>query len=464
MIRTIILTAAALSLAVPASAQSISQSELEERYDRALAAGYVALFTCGAIANAERSGQMRSLESVREWELTGIYPRIADIAADMEPRLLRDADGRLALVEVDWADDMAARFAEVRGDEGCALAPIGLSPSMPETVAVSAEATETVSGWVAPMIGPATASRPLDEELEAAFDGTYGEDARTTAVIVRGSVLQRVRYAPGFNANTPQRTWSVAKSIAATFVGAAVHRGEADVEAPLVYDDWRWDERRVITIDDLLRMASGRYSDTPGNRTDPLYMGGSGVEETASNWPLLHEPGAVFRYANNDTLMAVKAIEDSFDTVDAADFLEQIGMDDTVAETDWAGDYILSSQVWATAPDLVTLGQLHLDDGVLPDGTRVLPEGWVDYISNPAGPQPGGSRNWGYGAGWWLLNQSEGIPADTFMAAGNRGQYIVVVPSRDIVIVRRGEDPAGGSGFDIESFTRDVLAALRQRR
>lgn len=65
----------------------------------------------------------------------------------------------------------------------------------------------------------------------------------------------------------------------------------------------------------------------------------------------------------------------------------------------------------------------------------------------------------GYGAGFWLMNKSEGVPPDTFAANGNRGQYVVIVPSRNVVIVRRGEDPVGAR-FDIVAFTRDVLAAL----
>ena len=186
-------------------------------------------------------------------------------------------------------------------------------------------------------------------------------------------------------------------------------------------------------------------------------MGGALVAESATGWPLLHPPGTVFRYANNDTLMAVKAIEDSFDTYDPADLFADIGMTGTVAETDWGADYILSSQVWATAPDLAKLGQLYLDNGVTRGGKRLLPENWRDYVSAPSGPQP--DSDFGYGAGWWLLNASEGIPPDTFAAMGNRGQFVVVVPSRDVVIVRRGEDPTG-SRFDIVAFTRDVLAAI----
>ena len=225
-------------------------------------------------------------------------------------------------------------------------------------------------------------------------------------------------------------------------------------------EEWRDDARRAITIDHLLRMASGRYSDTPGNRTDPLYAGGSTVEETATNWPLIHEPGTKYRYANNDTLMAVKAITDTDKSVEPADFFAAAGMVHTVAETDWVGDYILSSQVWATAPDLAALGQLYLNDGVAPDGMRLLPENWLEYVSASSGPQPEGS-NFGYGAGWWLFNDVEGVPADTIAALGNRGQYLVIVPSRDVVIVRRGEDMVG-TRFDIAAFTRDVLAALEE--
>ena len=172
---------------------------------------------------------------------------------------------------------------------------------------------------------------------------------------------------------------------------------------------------------------------------------------------MIDEPGRTYRYANNDTLAAIQAITPSFQASPPADLFGKIGMTHTVAEIDWRGQYILSSQAWTTARDLAKFGQLYLDDGVLPSGERILPEGWADYVSSPNGPQPDGPL--GYGAGFWLFNKSEGIPPDTFAAMGNRGQYVVIVPSRDIVIVRRGEDPVG-SRFDIAAFTRDVLVAL----
>lgn len=242
-----------------------------------------------------------------------------------------------------------------------------------------------------------------------------------------------------------------------------MHHGDVTVGASAGLGSDESDPRRAITIDDVLRMASGRYSDTPGNRTDPLYWGGTSVTERAQNWPLIHDPGTIYRYANNDTLAAVQAIAPFLEKHPPSEFFEQTGMSFTVAETDWQGNYVLSSQVWSTATDLARLGQLYLNDGVLPDGTRILPENWREYVSTPSGPQPEGT-DWGYGAGWWTFkrpegNAFEGIPDDAFAARGNRGQYLVVVPSKDLVIVRRGEDMVG-TRFDIAAFTRDVIAAI----
>jgi len=299
----------------------------------------------------------------------------------------------------------------------------------------------------------------LDAVVSRTMDAGYGEGSKTTAVVIlQNDRLVAERYAPGFGENTPQRTWSVGKSIAGTLIGAAVQRGEADVNAPAPIADWsrEGDPRAAITLDQLMRMASGLTSDTAGNRTDALYFGGVGIDEQATTWPLIAPPGTRFRYANNDTLLAALAIAPTFERHPPAELFRRLGMNDTWAETDWRGNYMLSSQVWTTARDLARLGQLYLHDGVV-GGERILPEGWRDYVSTPSGPQPTGEQ--GYGATFWLMNRSEGVPPDTISANGNRGQYVIIVPSRNIVIVRRGEDPAG-KRFDPIAFTRDVLAAL----
>lgn len=463
------LFAAAPLAPLPAFAQS--QTELDAHYDRALAAGYKALFLCSAIANAELNGATRTPESVMEWELTGIQAPLNEIVGELEHQLYRDEDSALYAVTVHWGDETAPRIALHETGAGCSIQPIGYNPAFLAMEEVR-DGDRNLSLVNAGGTGMEQLDRPgirLDDLSSsynqhinvagAAISNEYGADARTTALIIveRGSIVGEL-YRSDFEMLVPQRTWSVAKSIAATLVGAAVYRGEADVSKSAGLGEVERDPRSEITIDQALRMASGRYSDTSGNRTDPLYFGGATVDEVAVDWPLINEPGSTYRYANNDTLAAVQSIEHTFADHPPASLFEALGMTHTVAETDWQGNYILSSQVWSTARDLARLGQLYLNDGVLPDGTRILPEGWVEYVSTPSGPQPGGAL--GYGAGWWLFNSSEGVPSDTIAAQGNRGQYIVVVPSRDVVIVRRGEDPAGGSGFEIVAFTRDVLAAL----
>ena len=468
MIRTT-LAAATLLLAVPAAAQS-QQEALQARHDRALAAGYRALMLCGAIASAERSGSPeRSEESVLALELTGIQQPLDGIVAALPYRITRWPDGSKPIrhVTVDWADDMPPRIAFQRSTGGCSLGPIGMEAA--DVIHSPPPARPVmISTWHMRRPGKVT---PV---LEAAMSGAYGARARTTAVSVNwGESGWDWRFADGFTPFTPQRTWSVAKSLAATLVGANEQRGGGLVPSkgahaapapPLPIFNWYGgdlrDPRRDISMDHLLRMASGRYSDTPGNRTDALYFGGSTVRETALHWPVVHRPGTVFRYANNDTLAAVAAISHTFADHPPAELFAKIGMQDTIAETDWQGDYVLSSQVWASTMDLIRFGQLYLNDGKLASGERILPEGWVRYVSSPSGPQPEGE--FGYGAGFWLMNRSDGIPPDTFAAFGNRGQYVVIVPSRKVVIVRRGEDPVG-SRFDIAAFTRDVLAALRER-
>ncbi len=432
MIRTAtaIAAAATLLLALPATAQN-QQERLDARYDRALAAGYKALMLCGAIANAERVGAIRTPESVAQWELTGIQAPLDGIVGGLPFEIVRRPTGQVAHVAVRWADDMPARIAAYSGrGNGCSALPIGALEGSGEpfqAVTMSQVGTGLASNQTP--IKVMTRHR-LEAVVDHALSGiNYGTGTRTTAVVVLDEGTDAIAaYAPGIEYNTPQRTWSVAKSIAATLVGAAVFRGEADVTASAGLGTSDADPRRAITIDHLLRMASGRYSDTPGNRTDPLYWGGATVEEVALDWPLIATPGSSYRYANNDTLAAVAAIKPTFAAHPPAEFFAKLGMNATVAETDWQGDYILSSQVWTTANDLAKFGQLYLNDGKLPDGTRILPEGWVKYVATPSGPQPDGA--FGYGAGFWLMNKIDGVPADTFAAFGNRGQYVVIVPSR----------------------------------
>ena len=444
--RTLILAAIA-AVAVPTAAWA-QATPAPGPAVRAMAAGYKALMVCSALRTAEAAGGTRTLESVETNELVGVYSEIDAIVREMPVEIGERQ------VSVPWDESMPPRVAVFSPGRGCAIQPVGWTGESPEMVLPGVR--ENAPFVVAEPRGNAAL---LNEAVQGAFEGAYGEGVNTTAVLVlQADRVVAEEYGEGFGVDTPQRTWSVAKSLAGTIIGAAVHRGEADVNAPAAIADWSrdGDPRAAITLDQLMRMASGLTSDTAGNRTDALYFGGVGIDEQVTTWPLIAPPGTRYRYANNDTLLAVLSIAPTFERHPPAELFRRLGMYDTWAETDWRGNYMLSSQVWTTARDLARFGRLYLNDGVV-DDERILPEGWRDYVSRPSGPQPGGAQ--GYGATFWLMNNSEGVPADTISANGNRGQYVIIVPSRDIVIVRRGEDPAGNR-FDPIAFTRDVLAAL----
>ena len=117
-------------------------------------------------------------------------------------------------------------------------------------------------------------------------------------------------------------------------------------------------------------------------------------------------------------------------------------MHHTRMEIDHQGNFIASSQTYTTARDLARFGLLLANDGVW-NGRRILPEGWVRFLATPAPAKPPEVGQWGYGAQFWLLDQMPGVPAGTFTTAGNKGQYVTIVPGRDLVIVRTGVDPDG---------------------
>ena len=213
-----------------------------------------------------------------------------------------------------------------------------------------------------------------------------------------------------------------------------------------------------------MQMASGLDSGEEGSRTDRIYFGGGRVIDQAASKVMEAKPGTRFKYSNNDTLIAMRSFRESLGADDSyhrfpyEKLLHKIGAVHTTLEVDWNGDFVSSSQVWSTARDLARVGQLYLQDGVW-GNERLLPEGWAQFVATPGPAQP--TSGPGYGAQFWLMNHAEGIPAGTYYMAGNRGQYVVIVPSMNAVIVRRGFDVIGGARFDIASFTRDALMALQ---
>lgn len=459
--------AAALLLPSAASAQEGGETDIMKR---ALAAGYKALFTCSATFTADQS---RS--EIEANELDGIYLDYREPMRSVSEANVRD---RTRTVAVRYARGEPPRIAAWRSGFGCSLLPVGAAPQSADRlprfsggVGRKTSDASTAIGANVSLVDASAYQQRLEPAVSFAFDGsTYGQDTRTSAVVVvKDGQLITERYARGIDATTPQRTWSVAKSLSATIIGAALEQGMMDLDYPALVRNWTMggDPRREITLRDVLQMASGLDSGVAGNRTDRTYFGGARVTDTAIVNPLEVTPGTRFKYANYDTLSAMRGLREAMDDdrlywrFPYEAVLWKIGAQNTTLETDWAGDFVSSSQVWMTARDMARLGQLYIQDGVWGE-ERILQKGWVDFVSSPGPAQPDRSDpdSFGYGGSFWLLDRFDGIPSDTFAGIGNRGQYLVIIPSRGLVIVRRGYDTAEGDRFDIVSFTRDVISAI----
>jgi CubicO group peptidase (beta-lactamase class C family) len=429
-------------------------------HKKALVAGYKGVFTCAGIFNGGKS-----LEQIAKDELTGIRPEFQSIMATI-PDAVINYDKKYVSVSYDSA--VPPRVIVWRPYLGCSQLPVGASYAdadiIPRIKLTKPKAI--IEPWPVgdPKTVKQTNNKDLQQVINAAFDGkTYGDGAPTTAILISTpSEMFAEQYRNDYTPYTSQRTWSAAKSMAATLIGVAVKEKLIDLNNPANIPEWqaKGDPRKRITLENILHMGSGLFSGPAGNRTDKVYWGGNKITDTATREPLEVNPGQRWKYANNDTMLLMRNLRASIDNDDAylrypfEKLFHKIGMYNTVPETDWEGNFVMSSQVWTTARDLGRLGILYLNNGQW-QGEQILPENWAKYVSTSAPAQPKG--DWGYGGQFWLY---EGLG---YAARGNRGQIVMILPKHNIVIVRRGYDSATGGRFDIVAFTTDVLNALKSK-
>ena len=344
-----------------------------------------------------------------------------------------------------------------------------------------------------PPIDPATEAWPMGDALDPAllpknvdwealnaasdwaFDRESEEQVTLSLIVVHKGQIIHERYADGVDMTTRTRTWSTAKSIATTLIGMLVDDGRLELDAPLGFD-WlpavaagEEDPRDDITLRHVLNMSSGLYPVDSFNMeyatgSGLAYWGGASSIDGARRRGLIREPGVVWDYENYDTLLAVLAMKHALgDANTYAEYprkalLDRIGMRNTLLSTDRFGDFILSSQVYTNARDLARFGLLYVQDGVW-QGERLVSRDWIEFVRTPA--PASARRGHDYGGQFWLVpDDRDDVPKSAYSTSGNRGQYVVIVPSHDTVIVRRGLD-FGKQGFNRWNLTREVLKAIK---
>ncbi len=330
-----------------------------------------------------------------------------------------------------------------------------------------------------PLWGDALPPEVSRERVETAVAGAFDEPdpsrpRRTRAVVVvyRGRVLAE-RYAPGVGPETPLPGWSMAKSVAGAVVGILVGQGRLDLHAPAPVAEWRDDARQGITLHHLLTMTCGlRFDDRSGpvlSDLNRMLLLEPDAAAYAARMPLENPPGTRWKYSGAPTNILSRIVRETvggtledYWRFPREALFDRIGMTRAVWEPDAAGTLVGSSYLYASARDWAKFGVLHLQDGRW-GGQRVLPAGWVRYATTPTPAAPGRE----YGGHLWLYWKDpaggdppgpSGPPA-AFFASGYEGQYLVVVPGRDLVVVRLGQttDPRA---WDMAAFVRDLLAAV----
>ena len=295
-------------------------------------------------------------------------------------------------------------------------------------------------------------------------DRAYNGHPFAFLVLHKGGVVAE-RYDEGIGPNTKLLSWSMAKSFVNALVGIMVKDSLVDIHKPLPIAEWQGDERKAITLHNLMQMQSGlAWNEDYGARSDVNVM--LHCEQDmglfAINKPLEHQPGTYWYYSSGSTNIVVRYLRSLF--ASDKEFLSYmrerlfapLGIHDAVFEQDMSGTPLGSSYLYATATDFARFGQLYLNDGCV-GSARILPEGWTAYTSTPASESQGR-----YGAFFWLNRSRKlpDVPTDMYWCDGHDGQYIYIIPSAQLVVVILSYSPKSDNVIDKNALLKDVINCL----
>lgn len=372
------------------------------------------------------------------------------------------------------------RTAKQLGSQGCVTLPLGESSVHFTPVTVRSRLPDAATQpW--PM-GDLLPTSPLPPEVDAArvrqaVDAAFDPPTGLTAAFVvtwRGRLIGE-RYGPGITATTPLESWSMGKSLTATLMGILIKQGVYDLWQPAPVPEWQTpgDPRAKIRIGDILQMSSGirirapqdpDYDPSPGYPDHVyLYTGGANSYQYAATRPQQWPPGTIGRYRNTDpvlinylTRLGVEKRGEEYHSFPQRALFDKIGIRTFVMETDPYGNFLTQGYELASGRDWARLGNLYLQDGVW-NGERILPEGWVRFVSTLAPAWKADGRPI-YGGFFWINGEKTfPVPEDAYYMAGAGGQTTLIIPSHDLVVVRLGHYRGANPG---DAALRRALAIL----
>ncbi|MEM1336369.1 MAG: serine hydrolase [Bacteroidota bacterium] len=302
----------------------------------------------------------------------------------------------------------------------------------------------------------------LGKAVAMPFDRPEIQKTRTLLVLYKGHLLHE-NYIEGFDQNTPILGWSMTKSVLATCFGVLEQMGKIDVAWPAPIPEWKQDSRKEITLNHLLRMQSGlEWDEDYGKISDVTKMLFLESDMTQAQKDKAAEaaPTEIWNYSSGTTNLLSGILRQQFRTHQEyldfpyKGFIDKIGATSMLIEADLEGNFVGSSYGWANTRDWARLGQLYLNRGEW-NGEQLFAPDWVDYITQPTVGSDGT-----YGAHFWLNAEGKypDTPKDLYSMNGYQGQYVFIIPSKELVVVRTGL--AEYPDFDINSFLTALVAAI----
>jgi len=313
------------------------------------------------------------------------------------------------------------------------------------------------------------ANNPYASQIEAigrdANDGdsleSYLKSSGTTAfLVVHDDELVYERYFDGYQKDSIQTSFSMAKSFASALVGIAIEEGQIkSVDEPitnylpeLLHKDERF---KAITIRHLLTMSSGiKYEeggDLPwSDQADDTktYYSTDLRELVFENCRIEEEPGQRFEYNNYNPLIVGLLLERATGMPVSRYLQERLWMPmGMMADGSWSLDSTesgfekMESGINATAQDFARFGMLFAKEGRNPEGGQLMSQTWVEE-STRAEATADPSLEYQYF--WWVNTPDD---ENHFYALGKYGQFIYVAPEKDLVIVRLGKEE-GKRGYE----------------
>ncbi|WP_108804635.1 serine hydrolase [Aquimarina sp. Aq107] len=301
--------------------------------------------------------------------------------------------------------------------------------------------------------------------VSSVFDkeGESIQKTRAVLVIHKDQIIAE-KYADGLDENSVLLGWSMTKSILATNYGILQKQGKIDINDKAPIKEWEDDERKEITISNLLQMNCGlEWDEDYGSISDAttmLYLD-KDMTKPQIYKEAIHKPNEYWYYSSGVSNLLSGILRGHFDSYQEyldfpyREFIDKIGMHSMLIETDMAGNYVGSSYAWATVRDWAKFGLLYLHKGNW-NGEQIFNSEWVDYVTTPTATSEGD-----YGGHFWLNAGGfyPDAPKDMYSANGFQGQRVFIIPSKDLVIVRFGL--VGDAGMDFNRFIKEITEAVK---